>query len=137
MLESEDASLGIVEAIVGQTRMELIFTGQANHAGTTPMHLRHDAMAAAAEWIVAVEAYASSNRRSRRNRRQGTRVARRGERHRRTVTASLDVRHADDNVRNTAVSAMLQNAKAAASRRGVQVTSQIQLEQPAVPWIHT
>ena len=60
VLESEDTSLGIVEALVGQTRMELIFAGQANHAGTTPMHLRHDAMAAAAEWIVAVEDYASS-----------------------------------------------------------------------------
>src|SRR5258705_4435789 len=60
VLESEDTSIGIVEALVGQTRMELIFAGQANHGGTTPMHLRHDAMAAAAEWIVAVEDHASS-----------------------------------------------------------------------------
>ena len=60
ILESEDASLGVVEALVGQTRMQFIFDGQANHAGTTPMHLRHDAMAAAARWIVAVEEYAVS-----------------------------------------------------------------------------
>src|ERR1700733_180054 len=56
ILESEGASLGIVEALVGQTRMQLTFTGHANHAGTSPMHLRHDAMAAAADWIVAGEA---------------------------------------------------------------------------------
>ena len=60
-MKAKDASLGIVEALVGQTRMQFIFTGQANHAGTTPMHLRHDAMAAAAEWIVAVEAYANAH----------------------------------------------------------------------------
>src|SRR5258708_19728057 len=35
--------------------MELVFTGFANHAGTTPMELRHDALVAAAEWAVAVE----------------------------------------------------------------------------------
>jgi allantoate deiminase len=97
------------------------------------MHLRHDAMAAAAEWIVAVEDNASSNSglvatvgKVQTSPGAGNVIAGR-------VTASLDVRHANDNVRNTAVSAILQDAKAAAARRGVQVTSQIQLEQPAVP----
>ena len=42
-------------AIVGQTRLTVEFCGQANHAGTTPMRLRHDALAGAAEWICAVE----------------------------------------------------------------------------------
>jgi allantoate deiminase len=55
VLESLNYPLAVVEAIAGQTRMELVFVGRANHAGTTPMHLRHDALAAAAEWIVAVE----------------------------------------------------------------------------------
>src|SRR5467141_2058549 len=55
MLESLGQPLGVVEAIVGQNRMEFNFSGQANHAGTTPMNLRRDALAAAAEWIVAVE----------------------------------------------------------------------------------
>ena len=84
VLESEDASLGVVEALVGQTRMQLIFTGQANHAGTTPMHLRHDAMAAAAEWIVAVEDYAQLPRWPCCDRRQSGDLARRWQRHRRT-----------------------------------------------------
>ena len=55
-----DRPLGVVEAIAGQSRLEFVFTGSANHAGTTPMNLRHDAMAAAAEWIGAVEREAQS-----------------------------------------------------------------------------
>ena len=51
-------SVAAVTAIVGQTRLTLTLTGHANHAGTTPMHLRRDALAGAAEWIVAVESLA-------------------------------------------------------------------------------
>ena len=51
MLEAEGLMVAAVTSIVGQTRLDLKFTGHANHAGTTPMHLRHDALAAAAEWI--------------------------------------------------------------------------------------
>ena len=58
VLESEGLGLAAVTGIVGQTRLTLEFTGQANHAGTTPMRLRHDAMAAAAEWITQVESLA-------------------------------------------------------------------------------
>ena len=58
VLESLGRPLGVVEAIVGQNRLEFTFAGQTNHAGTTPMNLRHDALAAAAEWIVAVESLA-------------------------------------------------------------------------------
>ena len=60
VLDVESASLAIVDTIIGQSRFELTFTGSANHAGTTPMHLRRDALAATAEWIVSVEAYAQS-----------------------------------------------------------------------------
>ncbi len=48
VLESLGLPLGIVETIVGQSRLELTFRGEANHAGTTPMYLRQDALAAAA-----------------------------------------------------------------------------------------
>jgi allantoate deiminase len=133
VLESEDTSLGVVEALVGQTRKQLIFTGQANHAGTTPMHLRHDAMAAAADWIVAVEDYACSHNglvatvgKVEALPGAGNVIAER-------VTTSLDVRHADDSVRKAAVAAIMERAEAAAAKRGVQVTAQTQLEQPAVP----
>ncbi len=133
VLESENTALGIVEALVGQTRMELIFTGHANHAGTTPMHLRHDAIAAVAEWIVAVEAYAGSHNglvatvgKVEAAPGAGNVIAGR-------VIASLDVRHADDRVREASVLAIQKHAETAAARRGVHVTSTRQLEQPAVP----
>jgi allantoate deiminase len=47
--------------------------------------------------------------------------------------ALLDVRHANDAVRNAAVVAMIQQAEAIATKRGVQVAPHTQLEQPAVP----
>jgi allantoate deiminase len=60
VLEAEGLSLAIVDAIAGQTRMQVRFRGHANHAGTTPMgRLRKDAVAAAAEWIGEVERYAN------------------------------------------------------------------------------
>ena len=47
--------LGVVTAITGQSRFNLAFSGHAGHAGTTPMHLRRDAAAAAAEFVLAAE----------------------------------------------------------------------------------
>ncbi len=55
VLDSEGLPLGVVEAIAGQSRCAVTFTGSANHAGTTPMHLRHDAVCAAAAWVGEVE----------------------------------------------------------------------------------
>src|SRR4051794_30209847 len=55
VLDSLGIPLALVTAIAGQTRASVIFRGKANHAGTTPMHLRYDALAGAAEWIIAVE----------------------------------------------------------------------------------
>ena len=55
---AEDLSVAAVTAIVGQTRLRFNSSGHANHAGTTPMHLRRDALAGAAEWITAVESLA-------------------------------------------------------------------------------
>jgi allantoate deiminase len=55
VLERRGAPVGIVDAIVGQSRLEFVFEGKANHAGTTPMELRYDALAGAAEWICVIE----------------------------------------------------------------------------------
>ena len=49
------------------------------------------------------------------------------------ATASLDVRHADDAIRKAAVNTMTTQAESAGAKRGVQVTSNTLLEQPAVP----
>ena len=61
MLEAEGLSVAAVTGIVGQTRLSVEFAGHANHAGTTPMHLRRDALAAAAEWIGAVEKHGAAH----------------------------------------------------------------------------
>ncbi len=56
VLESLGKEVGIVEAIAGPRRYRAVINGFADHSGATPMDLRKDAMAAAAELILAVEA---------------------------------------------------------------------------------
>jgi allantoate deiminase len=58
VLEAAGLSVGIVNHIAGFTRLRVVVTGQARHAGTTPMGLRHDALAAVAEMILAAETLA-------------------------------------------------------------------------------
>ncbi len=59
-LEKENIDIGIVEGIVGLKWWEVEFTGFANHAGTTPMNARQDALLAAAKFIVAVNEVTTS-----------------------------------------------------------------------------
>ena len=51
VLESENLAIGIVTDIVGITRVDLQFFGQADHSGTTPMDLRVDALVAASRTV--------------------------------------------------------------------------------------
>lgn len=60
VLLTSQRAIGIVSGIVGITRHRLDFAGQASHAGTTPMELRRDALAAAAELIIATESEAQA-----------------------------------------------------------------------------
>ena len=60
VLEAKGLALGVVGAINGATRMLVTVTGLAGHAGCVPMDLRRDAVAAAAEMILAVEARAKA-----------------------------------------------------------------------------
>jgi allantoate deiminase len=132
LLESEDLSLGVVQAIAGQSRAEITFTGRASHAGTTPMRLRHDAVAGAAEWVVEVERVAlgtpglvATVGDLRTHPGAGNIVA--GQ-----LRASLDVRHEDDSVRHRAVDSLLGHAASIARRRGLTVASRMLMDQPAV-----
>jgi acetylornithine deacetylase/succinyl-diaminopimelate desuccinylase-like protein len=59
VLDRADAPLGIVTAIVGQARGEVVFEGRADHAGTTPMAARSDALIAAAEFVLRVSTAAT------------------------------------------------------------------------------
>ncbi len=58
VLETEGIDLGVVSAIIGVSQFEAAFAGRADHAGSTPMTLRKDALAAAAEVVLALQAAA-------------------------------------------------------------------------------
>jgi allantoate deiminase len=55
VLEAENLPIGVVTGVAAQLRMKGKFIGKAGHAGTTPMNLRSDSIAAAAEGVLAVE----------------------------------------------------------------------------------
>ena len=59
VLEAEDLPVGVVTGIAAQLRLKARFTGQAGHAGTSPMGLRRDSVAAAAAAILEVEKIAT------------------------------------------------------------------------------
>jgi len=133
VLEAEGLRVAAVTAIVGQTRLNLTFAGQANHAGTTPMYLRRDALAAAAEWITAVERLARQTDglvatvgRMKVEPNAGNVVPG-------VVQVSLDLRHARDAVRAAAVEELVSKAGAIAAERGLAFTRDDRLDQPAVP----
>ena len=55
VLEAEDRPVGVVSSIAGAVRLRAEVTGRAGHAGTVPMTLRRDALAAASEAVIAIE----------------------------------------------------------------------------------
>lgn len=55
VLEQRGVEIGVVQGVVGMVRKSITITGQANHAGTTPMDARQDALVAAAQVILAVQ----------------------------------------------------------------------------------
>jgi allantoate deiminase len=133
VLEDLSLPLAVVDAIVGQSRYEVRFEGQANHAGTTPMRLRRDALAAAGEWITAVEREARATEGlvatvGRLEAWPGAVNVIAG-----SVRASLDVRHRDDGFRLGAVQRLLRCSSQIAGRREISVTWEERLDQPAVP----
>jgi allantoate deiminase len=133
VLEELGYPLGIVEAIAGQSRLEFTFLGHANHAGTTPMHLRHDAMVAAAEWIGEVERMTNAVAGA-----VGT-VGKLEVKHGATnviagnVQLTLDVRHRSDEIRNRLVSELIGKAEGISKRRGLALRHSVLLSQAAVP----
>ena len=133
VLDERGLPLGVVSGIAGQTRARVTFTGRAGHAGTTPMAARRDALAAAAEWIGAVEAEARGGEAE-----AAAGAGAPGASHGLVatvgeitaepgaanvipgrVTAALDVRHLDDAAREQAVAALREHAARIAAARGL------------------
>jgi allantoate deiminase len=133
VLESLGRPLGVVEAIAAQTRMEYVFLGRASHAGTTPMHLRHDAIAAAAEWIVAVERTANNHPGLLAT--VGQIEAKPGATNVIAAEArvTLDVRYKSDEILNGAADTLVRLAYEIAERRGLTLRRSLLLNQRAVP----
>ena len=131
VLEREGLPVGVVTAIAGQTRARIVLTGEAGHAGTLPMDARHDALAAAAEAVLAVERHGraepglvatvgalslSPN--------VGNVVP--GE-----VRMLLDMRHADDGVRRRTAEEVRADVEGIAAARGVDADWTTRYDTPA------
>ncbi|KMO12759.1 allantoate amidohydrolase [Methylobacterium platani] len=124
VLEDAGLPVGIVTAIAGASRLVVTVEGRAGHAGTVPMRLRRDALAAAAEMVLAVEAEANA---------APDLVATVGqiEVPRGAVNVipartrfSLDLRSPSDAVRHAALARLRETWEAIAARRGVSVSAQ-------------
>jgi allantoate deiminase len=132
VLENLGIPLAVVDVISGQSRAEVTFLGAAGHAGTTPMKMRHDALAGAAAWIAEVEREAIAT--------PGV-VATVG---RMTVepgavnvvpgraTLSLDLRHPVDGIRTAAVERLSRAAEGIAAGRGLTAEWELRLDQSSV-----
>lgn len=134
VLEERGLPVGIVTAIAGQTRGTATFTGMAGHAGTVPPAMRHDALAAAAEWIGAVEREAAATPglvatvgRIDVAPNVGNVIAA-------EASATFDVRHAVDAVRLDAVTRIRAAAEGACARRGCGLGWRTTMDEAAVPF---
>lgn len=123
VLEQEGLALGVVTSIAGATRATFRVKGEAGHAGTVPMAGRKDALAAACELVVAIEAIARAQ--------GGDLVATVGRMKVEpgainvipaAVEFSLDLRAGADDPREDAFAAITEAAEQIAARRGVAIS---------------
>ena len=133
VLLGEGLPLGVVTAIAGGTRHRVTVMGAAGHAGTVPMAMRHDALAAAAEMVGAVEARARSQAGlvgtvGLLEVKDGTGNVIPGE-----VSFTVDIRSGEDEVREAAERDVFAAFDAIAARRGVAVSSIRNHAVPATP----
>lgn len=134
VLQDTGKRIGIVSAIAGYVHGDITFAGRADHAGATPMDFRADALAAAAEVVLAVERLAAAAG-------SGTvgtvgelevdpgliNVVPGGAR------ISLDVRGVDDALVRGVVDGAIAAAREAAARRGTEVVYAERMAVPATP----
>ena len=141
VLEQQNLPVGVVTAISGATRLAANLSGMAGHAGTVPMALRRDALAGAAECIVAVEEFCKADRAGL----VGTVGA---------ITAlpgatnvipgrvsfTLDIRAPTDAHRKLAVADIVRRIEAIAKRRDLSPQIDVTHENrtvPCAPWLKT
>ena len=134
VLEAEGERLGIVNRIAGYRRLRAALTGAARHAGTTPMERRRDALAAAAEIVLAAESLARES--------GPPAVATAGFARAEpglfnvvpgACTLGLEVRHTDPESLDQLAAALDRRAKAVAERRGVALALALQSGEAPTP----
>ena len=133
VLEERNLPVGVVSAISGQKRITVRFTGEAGHAGTVPMSLRHDALCGAAEFVLAVETLARGipglvATVGQLNVQPSASNVIPGE-----VTLSLDVRHQDDTVCEDACRQLKEQAQQISLKRQFSFDWQLLQEHASVP----
>ena len=141
VLEQQNIPVGVVTAISGATRLAANLSGMAGHAGTVPMALRRDALAGAAECIVAVEEFCKTD--------DAGLVGTVG-----AITAlpgatnvipgrvsfTLDIRAPTDAHRKLAVAEIVRRIEAIAKRRELALQIDVTHESrtvPCAPWLKT
>ncbi len=133
VLENEDLPIGIVTGIAGPLWLRFILEGEAGHAGATPMNLRRDALAAAAEIISLIEAAAAQTPAA---------VGTVGQLDLEPgginiipgkVRFSLDLRDIDEGVRDRVEGHILEGAREACRRRGVGLEIETLQRLPPAP----
>jgi allantoate deiminase len=133
VLETLELPIGVVSAIASYSRILTSFSGQAGHAGTVPMHLRRDALSAAAEFVLACEKLACATPGlvatvGQMSVQPGASNVIPGQ-----VTLSLDVRHMDDTRREQARDQLREQALLIGVDRHIAVEWQVVQEHAAVP----
>jgi len=127
VLETALVPVGVVTHIAAPHDLRVLLHGAAMHSGATPMNLRHDALAGAAEVMVELERLAKTSS-------SGTTVATVGVLRARPgainvipgeVEMQVDVRDSDEEVRTQVVEDFLASAGAIAGRRGLQLSHEV------------
>jgi allantoate deiminase len=139
VLEAKNLPVGVVSAIAGATRLAARLTGMAGHAGTVPMHLRHDALTGAAECITTIEELCRTD--------HGGLVGTVGYIHAMPgatnvipgqVSFTMDLRAPTDTHRRRAVTDIVRAIEAIAKRRELKLQVDVTHENrtvPCAPWL--
>ena len=134
VLETANVPLAVVSAIVGTAHLELAVTGRPDHAGTTPMDMRRDALAGAAAMVQAVESIARSLGKPavatvgkiRAEPDQINVVPGR-------VVFTVDLRHSDPGARRALEERTRSLCRTIAAERGLELEVRVLQERPPVP----
>lgn len=141
VLEGLNLPVGVVTAIAGATRLAASLTGLAGHAGTVPMLLRRDALAGAAECIVAIEEFCRTD--------EGGLVGTVGYIHAMPGATNvipgqgsftIDIRAPSDAHRKLAVTDIVREIEAIAKRRKLVLQLDVTHENrtvPCAPWLRS